>query len=121
MNLLIHGTAPLLVDVSRFNNTGDTVLIVCNIECGLIEVKDETGADNVRRRQVLPTGLCIQRNRLSGQLLDLSDFIQAIAHHETGDVAGRTNRKQNCRRLLRRGPLSNESVARPVMFLGDPS
>ena len=47
--LFIHEMAPLLVDVSRFNNSGDTVLDVCHLECGLIEVKDETGADNVRR------------------------------------------------------------------------
>ena len=72
---------------------------MCHLECGLLEFKDNTGADNVRRRQVLPTDLRIQQNRLSGQLLDLSDFIQAIAHHETGDIVGRTNRNQNCRRL----------------------
>ena len=119
--MVIHGTAPLLVDVSRVNNAGDTVLDVCHLECGLLEVKDETGADNVIRRQVLHTGLLIQKNRLSGQLLDLSYLIQAIGHHETGDVADRTNHNQNCLSLLLGGPLANGYVALPVRFLGGPS
>ena len=79
------------------------VLNVCHLECGLLEVKDETVADNVRSRQVLPTVLRIQLNRRSGQLLDLSNLIQAIGHHELGDVAGRTTRYQNGRRLWRGG------------------
>ena len=88
-NLVIHGTAPLLFNGGRVDNAGDTFLDVCHLECGLLEVKDETGPDHVRPGQVLPTILRIQRNRLSCQLLDLSDFIQSIVHHEPGDVAGR--------------------------------
>ena len=95
---------------------GDTVLDVCHLECGLLEVKNEPGADDVRPRQVLPTIIFLQRNRLSCQFLDLSDFIQSIGHHELGDIAGCTNRNQNCRHLLRSG----QWVALPVNFLGGP-
>ena len=101
--MVIHGTAPLLVNVDRVDSARDTVLDVCHLEYGLIEVKDETGTDNVRPRQVLPAVIRKQRNFISCQLLDLSDFIQSINHHELGDVAGRTNCNQNCCRLLRGG------------------
>ena len=101
VKLVIHGAAPCLVNVGGVDDVGDTILDVCHLECGLFEVKDEPGAENVRPWQVLPTILCIQQNRRSCQLLHLGDFIQSIGHHELGDVGVRANCNQNCRRLLR--------------------
>ena len=73
---------------------------VCHLESGLFEVKDEPGADKVRPCHVLPTIPCIQHNRLSCQLLDLSDSIQSTHHHEIGDVVFRAYRNQNVHSLL---------------------
>ena len=84
-----------------FDDAGDTILDVCHLERGLFEVKDEPGADNVRPWRVLSTILCVQRNRLSCQFLDLGDFIQSIHHHELGDAGFRAYRNQNVRRLSR--------------------
>ena len=48
VKLAIHGAAPFLFDVSGIDDAGDTILDVWHLECGLFEVKDEPGADNVR-------------------------------------------------------------------------
>ena len=46
---------------------------VRHLESGPYKVKDEPGADKVRLWHVLPTILCLQRNRFSFQFLDLGD------------------------------------------------
>ena len=43
VKLVIHGAAPCLVNVGRFDDAGDTILDVCHLECSLFEVKDEPG------------------------------------------------------------------------------
>ena len=72
---------------------------VHHLESGPFKVKDEPGADKVRPMHVLPTILCVQRNRFSCQFLDIGDSIQSIHHHELGDVVFSAYRNQNVRSL----------------------
>ena len=74
---------------------------VRHLERGIFKVKDEPGDDNVRPWRVLPTILCVQRNRRAFQFLDLGYFIQFIVHHELGDVGFCAYRNQNDRCLSR--------------------
>ena len=45
----------LIPILGRVDDTGDTIIDACDLECGLFEVKDESGAENVKPWQVLPT------------------------------------------------------------------
>ena len=72
---------------------------VRHLESGPVEVKDEPGADKVRPWYVLPTILCVQRNRFSCQFLDLGHSIQSIHHHELGDIVFSAYHNQNVRSL----------------------
>ena len=86
VNLVIHGAAPCSVNVSDDDGAGDTMCDVLHLESSPFEVKDEPGDDKVRPMHGLPTILCVQRNRSFCQFLDLSESIQSIHHHESGDV-----------------------------------